>query len=601
MLKQIALSCLLFISSFSTISYANNNDALEVAYNKFKNDLTGDLIFQNLHRFGFGYNPLLNTTDDKLTGFIELNFANQQASGEINSTDPTLQADLWLVKNTVGSNGTVRPETIDTRIKVGSFVFNGNNRHVVEPVNFNVEFDFDFVIVTPRGIDPINGVLASGARTLFEKRFYREKFNQPSNFASLIAEGTVAATDDELVKFGAHLFFNETFGGNGRTCGTCHRAENNFSLDADFIATLDSNDPLFIHEQVPQLATLEDATLLRTEGLIKENIDGFDDLDNKFVMRSVNHLSSIAVVVGRASNTDPTPHAMGWSGDGSPGRGTLAEFVFGAINQHFPLSLNRTPGTDFRIPRQREVEALEAFQLSIGQQDFVSGMFAITFRNQTTQNGMNIMLSESCFACHGSMFENNAEFDTGTVNRPSASHLPFDDGNDFQGSEDFNSQTLLHAADTAPYFHNNSAQTLEEAILHYASDAFLNSPEGNRFGKIEFTPTQLTEITDFMRSVNVLDNMQQVRKNFAYIAANPDKDSNAIVAMCKRDLEDVIRVLDDQNLYPQLKAQIQQVIAVLDMAKGFTGTYKTSYFNYMIEVLTAGKDQVMLENPAQVF
>ncbi|WNO08944.1 hypothetical protein [Teredinibacter sp. KSP-S5-2] len=601
MFKQIALSCLLLTSFFSTLSYANNNDALEVAYNKFKNDLNGDLIFQNLHRFGFGYNPLLNTTDDKITGFIELNFATQQASGEINSTDPTLQADLWLVRNTVGSNGTVRPEIIDTRIKVGEFVFNGNNKHIVAPVNFNVEFDFDFVIVTPRGVDPVNGVLASGARTLFEKRFYREKFNQPSNFASLNAEGTVAATDDELVKFGAHLFFNETFGGNGRTCGTCHRAENNFSLDADFIATLDSNDPLFVHERVPQLALLEDATLLRTEGLIKENIDGFDDLANKFVMRSVNHLSSIAVVVSRASNTDPTPHGLGWSGDGSPGRGTLAEFVFGAINQHFPLSLNRTPGTDFRIPRQREVEALEAFQLSIGQQDFVNGMFAITFRNQTTQNGMNIMLSDSCFACHGSMFENNAEFDTGTVNRPSASHLPFDDGNDFEGSEDFNSQTLLHAADTAPYFHNNSAQTLEEAILHYASDAFALSPEGNRFGKIEFTPTQLADITDFMRSVNVLDNMQQVRKNFTYIAANPDKDSDAIVAMCKGDLNDVIRVLDDQNLYPQLKAQIQQVIAVLEMAKDFTGANKTSYFNYMIDVLTAGKDQIMLENPAQVF
>ncbi len=31
---------------------------------------------------------------------------------------------------------------------------------------------------------------------------------------------------------GARVFFDETFGGNGRTCGTCHPAQNNFTLDS---------------------------------------------------------------------------------------------------------------------------------------------------------------------------------------------------------------------------------------------------------------------------------------------------------------------------------------------------------------------------------
>ena len=40
----------------------------------------------------------------------------------------------------------------------------------------------------------------------------------------------------------------ETFDGNGRTCGTCHPATNNFTLDPAFIAKLPKSDPLFVAE-----------------------------------------------------------------------------------------------------------------------------------------------------------------------------------------------------------------------------------------------------------------------------------------------------------------------------------------------------------------
>src|SRR5688572_7613690 len=42
----------------------------------------------------------------------------------------------------------------------------------------------------------------------------------------------------DLVSKGREIFFNETFKGNGRTCGTCHPAQNNLALDPAFIATL---------------------------------------------------------------------------------------------------------------------------------------------------------------------------------------------------------------------------------------------------------------------------------------------------------------------------------------------------------------------------
>ena len=44
---------------------------------------------------------------------------------------------------------------------------------------------------------------------------------------------------------GADIFFRETFNGNGRTCGTCHPAQNNFTIDAAFISTPYSGRPCF--------------------------------------------------------------------------------------------------------------------------------------------------------------------------------------------------------------------------------------------------------------------------------------------------------------------------------------------------------------------
>src|SRR5688500_947977 len=35
---------------------------------------------------------------------------------------------------------------------------------------------------------------------------------------------------------GADFFFRETFNGNGRTCASCHRVEQNFTIDPAFIA-----------------------------------------------------------------------------------------------------------------------------------------------------------------------------------------------------------------------------------------------------------------------------------------------------------------------------------------------------------------------------
>src|SRR5438034_11844154 len=73
----------------------------------------------------------------------------------------------------------------------------------------------------------------------------------------------------QLIAKGSDLFFNETFGGNGRTCGTCHPAENNFPFDRAFIAPLRRDNPLFVPNFTrPLKKTSENRPLCRSSGPI---------------------------------------------------------------------------------------------------------------------------------------------------------------------------------------------------------------------------------------------------------------------------------------------------------------------------------------------
>ncbi len=113
--------------------------------------------------------------------------------------------------------------------------------------------------------------------------------------------------DAKLINEGRRLFFQETFAGNGRTCGTCHPANNNFTIDPEYIAKLPENDPLFVAEYLPALAeNFEKPELMRKLGLILENTNGFTDLEHNFTMRSVPHILAM-----QTSVTPPGEEGMG--------------------------------------------------------------------------------------------------------------------------------------------------------------------------------------------------------------------------------------------------------------------------------------------------
>jgi hypothetical protein len=114
-----------------------------------------------------------------------------------------------------------------------------------------------------------------------------------------------------MIRSGEDLFLEETFGGNGRTCGTCHPPENNFTIDKAFIRTLPRRDPLFVAEFIPDLnfernggLRFENPMLMRKFGLIVENVDGTDDLANKFTMRAAPHTLALGTSINSEERED---------------------------------------------------------------------------------------------------------------------------------------------------------------------------------------------------------------------------------------------------------------------------------------------------------
>ena len=384
----------------------------------------------------------------------------------------------------------------------------------------------------------------------------------------------------DQVARGREIFFNETFGGNGRTCGTCHPAENDFTLDAAFIATLPPDNPLFVAETNAELKkNFENPKLMRQFGLILENLDGFDDLENKFVMRGVPHVLAMRTSVN--SNQGPR---TGWSGDGAPGDGTLRSFATGAVIQHFTRTLNRVAGVDFRLPTAEELDALEAFTLSLGRQQDLA--LPLPLKGTVAKRGQEIFLDNrlgKCNLCHvnagatanfGGGNLGNANFNTGVANLPdqpaklTGEKIPLDDGFGRPGNNTFNTPPLVEAASTGPFFHNNSIETIEGAVAFYNGDSFNKSPAGQVLAGsdpqkvgIKLDATQVVAVAAFLR---VLNAVESIRQSIELLEAGAQKgfaareEAKQLLRQAVIKTEDSIRVLKAAGLHPEAVAHLQE-------------------------------------------
>jgi len=432
---------------------------------------------------------------------------------------------------------------------------------------------------------------------------------------------------------GADIFFRETFDGNGRKCGTCHPAENNTTVEAAFIQNLHATnpaDPLFVFETKPlTLGHLEDPAGLFGAGVILENIDGPQDPEHRFVLRSVPHTLSMATSIARdpadPQTTNPPVQRTGWGGDGAPGDGSLRQFLTGAITQHYTNDLRRRPGQDFRLPTAQELDLTNTFQLALGRLNDLN-LQQVNLFDAEANIGRQAFMDPArgrCNVCHlnaGANFDltgKNRNFDTRTRiatagNVGTVDGRPFFDGGfggqglehpnivgiatsdglfNAMGNGTFNPPPLIEAADTAPFFHNNQfGAEIEDAVFFYLG-VFPGSPASDelitRFGSpINFTNEDGLAMGRFLRALNTAFNLDiaKQRARGALTLFNRFGDTRKdiqikLLQLAVNEIDDALAVLTSvrttQPFYPVAverlglaKAEIAAAIAAPASSRG---------------------------------
>ena len=410
-----------------------------------------------------------------------------------------------------------------------------------------------------------------------------------------------------LVERGEQIFLTETFNGNGRTCATCHRPTDNFGLSPAFIATLPDNDPLFVAERIPELAeNFENPKLMREFALILENQDGFDDLENNFNMRGVPHTLALSTSID--SRQGPQ---TGWSGDGAPGDGSLRAFATGAVIQHFTKTTRRIAGVDFRLPTDEELDALEAFQLSLGRQAELE--LPLALKGIVAARGQEIFLDNSlgkCNACHANAGANadpnifgpgagNLNFATGVEDLPDQpadltdERVPPDDGLGSPGSGEFNTPTVVEAADTGPFFHNNSVETIEGAVAFYNGDAFTNSPAGQLLigatgSAINLDATQVVTVAAFLRAINALENIRSSNELLERTRSDKSVSEDSAqrrLARAASETDDAVMVLAGGGLHPVAVSHLSAAARSIKRARDTSDP--SARDQYLVEAIAA--------------
>jgi mono/diheme cytochrome c family protein len=300
-------------------------------------------------------------------------------------------------------------------------------------------------------------------------------------------------------------------------------------------------------------------------------------------MRGVPHVLGL-----RVSVASPQGPRTGWSGDGAPADGSLRAFATGAVIQHFTRTLNRVAGVDFRLPTDEELDALEAFQLSLGRQQDLA--LPLALKGTVPKRGQEIFLDDrlgKCNVCHRNAGANtapgnNANFNTGVEDLPdqparlTGERVPRDDGFGRPGNNTFNTPPLVEAADTGPFFHNNAIETIEGAVAFFNGQTFNNSPSGRFLAStdpngvgIRLDGTQIVAVAAFLRVINALENIRQsieLLQESAGRGFSEHAEAKRALRRAASETKDSIRVLAGAGLHPEAVAELERAWRLTEQA-----------------------------------
>ena len=270
---------------------------------------------------------------------------------------------------------------------------------------------------------------------------------------------------------------------------------------------------------------------------------------------------------------------------------------------------------DFRLPTDDELDSLEAFQLSLGRQQDLE--LPLNLRGAVAARGQDIFLDNTlgkCNVCHANAGANgdpaifgpgvgNLNFDTGVEALPDQpadltdEKNPPDDGFGNPGNGEFNTPPLVEAADTGPFFHNNSVETIEGAVAFYNGDSFNDSPAGILLigatgSGISLDATQVVAVAAFLRVINALENLRASNALLRTAMAYDERSvrQTTLIERATFELKDAIDVVRSGGLHPNAAINMENALVALNTA--LNGPDRAGYVRVAMQEMTSARKRM---------
>jgi hypothetical protein len=144
------------------------------------------------------------------------------------------------------------------------------------------------------------------------------------------------------------------------------------------------------------------------------------------------------------------------------------------------------------------------------------------------------------------------------------------------GNGTFNSQVVVEAADTGPFFHNNAVETIEDAVAFYTSEAFNTSPARGPV-PINLSPTDVTDIAAFLRVLNTLENIRSAGDLEKRAKTASRLQGRELIRLAISELTDALKVLHGGDLHPEARIKLLQALAFSQIAFHETNPSKRNW------------------------